>query len=84
LSDEPWARGFVLCVCLGLFAFVFYEFKQVSPGCLGTLMAVPDTFDLTKASPAAREVAWEAWRQPHEARRRRSTQIGVRRILHEC
>jgi hypothetical protein len=31
----PWARGFVLCTCLGLFVFVFYEFKRVSPGCLG-------------------------------------------------
>jgi hypothetical protein len=33
---------------------------------------------------AAREVAWEAWRQPREARRHRSTQIGARRVLHEC
>jgi hypothetical protein len=28
-------RGFVLRVRLGSFAFVFYEFKRVSPGCLG-------------------------------------------------
>jgi hypothetical protein len=27
--------GFVLRVRLGSFAFVFYEFKRVSPGCLG-------------------------------------------------
>jgi hypothetical protein len=35
LSDGPWAHRFVLCMCLGLFAFVFDEFKRVSPGCLG-------------------------------------------------
>jgi hypothetical protein len=34
-SDGSWARGFVLFVCLCLFAFVFHEFKRVSPGCLG-------------------------------------------------
>jgi hypothetical protein len=34
LSDGPWAHRFVLCVCLGSFSFIFYEFKQVSPGCL--------------------------------------------------
>jgi hypothetical protein len=40
-SDGPWARGFVLCMCLGLFAFVFYEFKRVSPGCLGDPYGCP-------------------------------------------
>jgi hypothetical protein len=35
LIDVPWARGFILRVCLGLFAFVFYEFKRVSPCCSG-------------------------------------------------
>jgi hypothetical protein len=38
--EDGWAVflvgcGFVLRVRLGLFAFVFYEFKRVSPGCLG-------------------------------------------------
>jgi hypothetical protein len=41
LPDGPWVRGFVLCVCLGLFAFVFYEFKQVSLGCLGDPYGCP-------------------------------------------
>jgi hypothetical protein len=35
LFDGPWVRGFVLRVCLGSFAFIFYEFKRVSPGSLG-------------------------------------------------
>jgi hypothetical protein len=30
-----WVRGFVLRLCLGSFAFVFYEFKRVFPSCLG-------------------------------------------------
>jgi hypothetical protein len=29
---RPWV---CLCVCLGSFLFIFYEFKRVSPGCLG-------------------------------------------------
>jgi hypothetical protein len=41
LSDGPWARRFVLCACLGLFVFVFYEFKRVFPGCLGDLYGCP-------------------------------------------
>jgi hypothetical protein len=41
LSNVSWTRGFVLCVCLGLFAFVFYEFKRVSPGCLGDPYGCP-------------------------------------------
>jgi hypothetical protein len=43
LFDGPWVCGFVLRVCLGSFAFIFHEFKRVSSGCLGTLMAVPDS-----------------------------------------
>jgi hypothetical protein len=35
LFDGPWARGFVLRVCLGSFACIFYEFKRVSLDCLG-------------------------------------------------
>jgi hypothetical protein len=35
LSGGPWVHGFVLRVCLGLFAFVIYEFKRVFPICLG-------------------------------------------------
>jgi hypothetical protein len=35
LFNGPRVCGFVLCVCLGSFAFIFYEFKRVSPGCLG-------------------------------------------------
>jgi hypothetical protein len=31
----PRVRGFIRCTCLGSFAFVFYEFKRVSPVCLG-------------------------------------------------
>jgi hypothetical protein len=34
-ADCLVGRGFVLRVRLGSFAFVFYEFKRVSPGCLG-------------------------------------------------
>jgi hypothetical protein len=34
-ADCLVGRGFVLRVRSGLFAFVFYEFKRVSPGCLG-------------------------------------------------
>jgi hypothetical protein len=34
-ADCLVGRGFVLCMRLGSFAFVFYEFKRVSPGCLG-------------------------------------------------
>jgi hypothetical protein len=35
LSSGPWARGFILRVFLGLFAFVFSEGKRAFPGCLG-------------------------------------------------
>jgi hypothetical protein len=35
LPGGPWVRGFILHVCLDSFAFVFYERKQVFPGCLG-------------------------------------------------
>jgi hypothetical protein len=41
LFDGPWARGFVLCACLGSFAFIFYEFYRVSPGCLGDPHSCP-------------------------------------------
>jgi hypothetical protein len=34
-SGGSWARGFVLRMFLGSFAFVFYECKRVFPGCLG-------------------------------------------------
>jgi hypothetical protein len=47
LSDGPWAR-FVLCVCLGLFAFVFYEFKRVSPDCLGDPYGYPRQVPMDK------------------------------------
>jgi hypothetical protein len=35
LSGGSWARGFILRVFLGSFAFVFYEGKRVFPSCLG-------------------------------------------------
>jgi hypothetical protein len=35
LSGGPWVHGFVLRVCLGLFAFVFYGCKRVFSGHLG-------------------------------------------------
>jgi hypothetical protein len=35
LSGGPRVRGFVLRMCLGSFAFVFYGFKRVFPGYLG-------------------------------------------------
>jgi hypothetical protein len=41
LLDGPWVRGFVLGACLGSFAFIFYEFKRVSPGCLGDPYGCP-------------------------------------------
>jgi hypothetical protein len=34
-ADCLVGRGFVLPMRLGSFAFIFYEFKRVSPGCLG-------------------------------------------------
>jgi hypothetical protein len=34
-ADCLVGRGFVLRVRSGSFAFVFYKFKRVSPGCLG-------------------------------------------------
>jgi hypothetical protein len=41
LSGGPWARGFILRVFLGSFAFVFYEGKWVFPGCLGDPYGCP-------------------------------------------
>jgi hypothetical protein len=37
----PWARGFILRVLLGSFVFVFYEGKQIFPGCLGDPYGCP-------------------------------------------
>jgi hypothetical protein len=34
-ADCLTGRGFISCACLGSFAFIFNEFKRVSPGCLG-------------------------------------------------
>jgi hypothetical protein len=41
LSGGSWVRGFVLHMCLGSFAFVFYEFKRVFPGRLGDPRGYP-------------------------------------------
>jgi hypothetical protein len=41
LSGGPWARGFILCVLLGSFEFVFYKGKRVFPGCLGDPYGCP-------------------------------------------
>jgi hypothetical protein len=35
LFGGPWARGFILRIFLGSFAFVFYESKRGFPSCLG-------------------------------------------------
>jgi hypothetical protein len=41
LSGGPWARGFILRVFLGSFAFVFYKGKRVFPDCLGEPYGCP-------------------------------------------
>jgi hypothetical protein len=41
------SRGFVLRVCLDSFAFVFYEFNRVFPGCLGDPHGCPRQVDLS-------------------------------------
>jgi hypothetical protein len=41
LSGSPWARGFILRVFLGSFAFIFYEAKWVFPSCLGDSYSCP-------------------------------------------
>jgi hypothetical protein len=41
LSGGPWARGFILRVFLGSFAFVFYKGKWVLPDCLGNPYGCP-------------------------------------------
>jgi hypothetical protein len=41
LSGGPWARGFILRVFLGSFAFVFYNGKRVFPDCLGEPYGCP-------------------------------------------
>jgi hypothetical protein len=41
LFDGSWVCEFVLRVCLGLFAFIFYEFKRVFSGCLGDSRGCP-------------------------------------------
>jgi hypothetical protein len=45
LFDGPWVRGFVLRVRLDSFVFIFYEFKRVSPGCLGDPHGYPRHYE---------------------------------------
>jgi hypothetical protein len=50
LSGGPWGRGFIWCVPIGSFEFVFYEGKWVSPGCLGDPYCCPRQIVLVASS----------------------------------
>jgi hypothetical protein len=56
--DGSWVRGFVLRVCLGSFVFIFYEFKRVSPGCLGDPHGRPRQASIYNPTSGAATAIW--------------------------